>query len=166
MPAKSKNAIIFEVRFQISLLAYVDYQTFICIISSLWNIPLLTEFVVCIVNYRPSFSALIFVLVIWDAGSKKLHKFFQSCLFQICLFVCLFVCLRTIFLSLMGWGDHWSVWECENDHRHQYRAQNFKKDLLLPIFGFVAQKSVISCCTIIPFHPDQVRPYGALIKTV
>ena len=90
MPAKSKNAIIFEVRFQISLLAYVDYQTFICIISSLWNIPLLTEFVVCIVNYRPSFSALIFVLVMWDAGSKKLHKFFQSCLFQICLFVCLF----------------------------------------------------------------------------
>ena len=161
MPAKSKNAIISEVRFQISLLAYVDYQTFICIISSLWNIPLLTEFVVCIVNYRPSFSALIFVLVMWDAGSKKLHKFFQSCLFQICLFVC-----EPFFFP---WWAEEITDLCRNvkmtiDISTGHKIK--KKDLLLPIFGFVAQKFVISCCTIIPFHLDQGSPYGALIKTV
>ena len=164
MPAKSKNAIIFEVRFQISLLAYVDYQTFICIISSLWNIPLLTGFVlycVSIVNYRPSFSALIFVLVMWDAGSKKLHKFFQSCLFQICLFVC-----EPFFFP---WWAEEITDLCRNvkmtiDISTGHKIK--KKDLLLPIFGFVAQKSVISCCTIIPFHLDQGSPYGALIKTV
>ena len=93
MPVKSKNAIIFEARFQISLLAYVDYQTFICIISSLWNIPLLTEFVVCIVNYRPSFLLWSLFLLCEMQDQKSFTNSFRVVCFKfVCLFVCLFVC--------------------------------------------------------------------------
>ena len=162
MPAKSKNAIIFEIRFQISLLAYVDYQTFICIISSLWNIPLLTEFVVCIVNYNQVFLLWSLFLLCEMQGQKSFTNSFRVVCFK---FVCLFVCEPFFF----PWWAEEITDLCRNvkmtiDISTGHKIK--KKDLLLPIFGFVAQKSVISCCTIIPFHLDQGSPYGALIKTV
>lgn len=41
-----------------------------------------------------------------------------------------------------------------NDRRHQYKVQNFNVILLYPSQGFVVEKSVISCYTIIQFHSN------------
>ena len=52
-------------------------------------------------------------------------------------------------------GDHWSVWEFENDRRHRYKVQNFNENLLFPMCGFLS----ISWYIVIPLHPNEDRLY-------
>ena len=64
------------------------------------------------------------------------------------------------FTSMIVLGDHWSVWEFENDRRHRYKVQNFNENLLFPMRGFLAHKS-LSWYIVIPLHPNQDRlPLG------
>ena len=63
------------------------------------------------------------------------------------------VCWQTIFcLSLMGQGDHWSVWECEDYLKHPEKYQISPKNLLFRVHVEVCNKLLH-----LPFHPVSHR---------